>query len=536
MKKTFYLLILMFVLLLSGCKPHIMIAQEIANSVELEVEEQYPYIESFELPKVNADVDVEYSINWTSDNPLIEIKKEDGKFICYLKNDYETQPTNVMITLEVTVGNQTAYKKFGYTVSRKITQAELDYKFDLYDNNYIIIREYIGQTNEDTLVIPSVIYYDEGDGNPSNNYKEVKIIDEYAFSPNFHENESIKKIVIPSCVEEIGKRAFAYCINLEEVIFADNSQLRTIGDEAFIDTYNLKSFTIQSEVHHIGEQAFLGSSITHFVSNEVFEWKDDVLMGKNTGSKDNYYAIYVNPFAESIRFPDEVKTISSYICTNNKYIKTVDFNQVWGVGLQAFASSSLENIINDNNIRSIDIYAVYFTPWLDNQKEDFIFIGNTLIQYKGDLEHLDIPNNVITIGRDAIHGYKLKSVFIGDNVKTISTDAFGHCPKLEWIVLEHVTPPFIGSETSFGKAKLYVKNAERYQKDYWYITNEISTKSVNVRFFDIDGNLLKETVLEYGDILDKQNAPKIEGYKFIGWIDSNGNILCEYYHLNLSNL
>ena len=89
MKKAFYLLVFMFVLLLTACKPHIMIAQEIANSVELEVEEQYPYIESFELPKVNADVDVEYSINWTSDNPLIEIKKVDGKFIGYLKNDYE---------------------------------------------------------------------------------------------------------------------------------------------------------------------------------------------------------------------------------------------------------------------------------------------------------------------------------------------------------------------------------------------------------------------------------------------------------------
>ena len=41
-------------------------------------------------------------------------------------------------------------------------------------------------------------------------------------------------------------------------------------------------------------------------------------MGKNTGSQDNYYAIYINPFAENIRFPDEVKTINSYICLNNK--------------------------------------------------------------------------------------------------------------------------------------------------------------------------------------------------------------------------
>ena len=58
--------------------------------------------------------------------------------------------------------------------------------------------------------------------------------------------------------------------------------------------------------------------------------------------------------------------------------------------------------------------------------------------------------------------------------------------------------------------------------------NEISTKSVNVKFYDIDNNLLNEISLNYLDVLEKQNAPQIKGYKFVGWIDSNGNVYKEY--------
>ena len=178
MKKTLFIIAVFCILFLSGCKPKIMIAQEIANEVELKVEEGDPKLEKFELPTVNADYEKEYSVNWTSDNPLIEIKYEDGKYIAYLNNDYETEITYVLITLEVTVGNKTAYKRFNFTVGRKITQAELDYKYDFIDNNYIIIKEYIGRTTDDTLVIPNAIYHEDGDGNPSNNYKTVKVIDE----------------------------------------------------------------------------------------------------------------------------------------------------------------------------------------------------------------------------------------------------------------------------------------------------------------------------------------------------------------------
>lgn len=532
MKKIISFILVMFVLLLTGCKPKIMIAQEIANGVELVVEEGDPNLEKFELPTVNANYAGKYFINWTSDNPLIEIKYEDGKYIAYLNNDYETEVTHVLITLEVTVGNKTAYNKFYITVGRKITQAELDYEYDLLDNSYIIIRKYIGTTTDETLVIPNVIYCEDNDGNPSNNYKKVKIIDEYAFSNNFYSNETIKKVVIPSSVEEIKKRAFAYNVNLEEVVFEENSKLTMIEDEAFIENSSLKSFEIPSKLEYIGEKVFLGTSITNFVSNETFEWKDNVLFGKNTGVVEHYYAIYINPFAETIRFPDEVKTINSYIGLNNQYIKTVDFNQVWGVGLNVFMSSSLENIINYENIKDIDIYTLYDTPWLNNQEGDYITLGNCLLKYNGDSEHVSIPDNVITIGKDAFRSNKLKTVFIGRNVDDIGTNAFGDCPNLEWIVLEHSIAPWFGSETSFANAILYVKNPDYYKEKYWYLKNEIMNKTVNVRFFDKDGNLLKEDTINYGDILEKQNPPQIKGYKFIGWMDTLGNIQNEYDTFN----
>lgn len=529
MKKTLFIIAVIFLLILTGCKPRIMIAQEIANSVELEVDEQYPYTESFELPEVNKDVDVEYKVNWTSNNPLLEIKKENDKFIAYLKNDYETEPTQVIITLEITVGNQTAYKRFQYNISRRRTQAELYYSFVPYENDYVVIKEYKGRTDEDTLIIPNEIYYEDGDGNPANNYKKVKIIDENAFASNFHSNESIKKVIIPASVTEIKRRAFAYNSNLEEVIFEENSKLRLIEDEVFLDNSKLSTFKIPYNVEHIGSKAFYGTSITNFISSKYFEWKDNILIGKNTGSENRFYAIYVNPFVKSIRFPDEVKTINSYICSNYHNLKTVDFNLVTAIGLQAFTFSSVETIINVDNITSVDFDDFLDTPWLKKQKDDYIFIGNCILKYRGYLEHIDIADNVVTICKDAFAGNsRLKTVFIGDNVKNIGTNAFGGCHNLEWIVLEDVTPPFIGSDTTFGEAKLYVKNPDTYKKHYWSLPNEITTKEVNVRFFDRDGNLLKEDVLTYGKTLVKQDKPMISGYKFIGWMDSTGIIHKEY--------
>ena len=526
MRKKLLFFIFLGLLILSGCKPNIMVAQEIANEVELEVCSS-ENLESFILPGVNTRGVA--SVNWVSDNPLLEIKYENDAFVCYIKNDHDTVRTDCIITLEITVGKKVAYNKFNFLVTRKIKLEELDYEYGLYDGNNIIITKYIGKANEDVLVIPSKLYYEDGDGDPSNSYLNVKYIGEEAFANNFNGNTSIKKVVIPKGVTEIKKRAFADNKYLEEVTFEDNAKLELIENEAFINNTNLHTFMLPKNLQHIAEKALFGTNITSFTSCDTYEWKDNILIGKNTGLVNNYYAAYVNPMAENIVFPDEVKTIDSFIFMNNTHIKSVDLNQVWAIGLETFKNSTLETIVSSEYITSIGLEAFENTPFLNNQKTDFVIVGSCLLKYTGNDEFLSIPENIETIGPFAINSNTLKTVYIPDNVKDIDTGAFYNCSNLESIYLTRYFALWIGSSDSFGKATVYVQEPyyEQILDDFKWnnLPNEIKIKEVNIKYYDKDGNLLGEGIQTYGSVFEKQiEAPKLNGYKFIGWIDSNGNI------------
>lgn len=66
----------------------------------------------------------------------------------------------------------------------------------------------------------------------------------------------LQSVEIPSSVEEIGREAFYNCYSLSSVTFADNSRLRTIGNEAFRNCSKLKSIAIPDNVWQIGNYAF----------------------------------------------------------------------------------------------------------------------------------------------------------------------------------------------------------------------------------------------------------------------------------------
>ena len=66
----------------------------------------------------------------------------------------------------------------------------------------------------------------------------------------------IRKVTIEAGVTSIGVEAFYNCTNLEEVTFAERSQLETIGDAAFSGCKSLTSIEIPDSVASIGNYAF----------------------------------------------------------------------------------------------------------------------------------------------------------------------------------------------------------------------------------------------------------------------------------------
>ena len=70
----------------------------------------------------------------------------------------------------------------------------------------------------------------------------------------FYENK-IEEIHIPASVKTIGENAFYYCMNLQKMTFAANSQLREIGNYSFGET-SLTEVQIPASVQSIGPFAF----------------------------------------------------------------------------------------------------------------------------------------------------------------------------------------------------------------------------------------------------------------------------------------
>ena len=95
-----------------------------------------------------------------------------------------------------------------------------------------------------------LVYYPTA--NTSTEYKVpegVEKIGDYSF---FHYYKStivdyadkLIKIILPESVKEIGAYAFRYCANLENIEFAADGQLETIGDYAFANITALKSISV----------------------------------------------------------------------------------------------------------------------------------------------------------------------------------------------------------------------------------------------------------------------------------------------------
>ena len=105
----------------------------------------------------------------------------------------------------------------------KIAKEEIrcrEFGFDIFEG---VLTKYDG--SEECIIIPSVV---------------KKII--YAFQCN----QTIKKIIIPDSVTEIGDLSFIECYGLKEVIIPDS--VNKIGSCAFDDCINLEKIYIPDSV------------------------------------------------------------------------------------------------------------------------------------------------------------------------------------------------------------------------------------------------------------------------------------------------
>ena len=156
------------------------------------------------------------------------------------------------------------------------------------DSSGVKILKYNGSAKN--VVIPSEI-----EGLP------VKIIDEFAFESN----KTMKSVIIPDSVEEIGGGAFWNCTALERVTLGNSVQKIDTFDNYYSDDYcgafknctALKSITIPDSVKEIGCSAFWNCTALKSVA-----------LG-NSVQKISYAAFYGCPALERVTLGNSVQKI-----------------------------------------------------------------------------------------------------------------------------------------------------------------------------------------------------------------------------------
>ncbi len=173
---------------------------------------------------------------------------------------------------------------------------------------------------------------------------QLQTIGDYAFSGCFV-NGTRSSIEIPSSVTSIGSNAFQGCTKLYQLTFAEGSQLQTIGDYAFSGCFvngTRSSIEIPSSVTSIGYNAFRGctnlTTVSFAEESQLQTIGDSAFMNCFVEPGTN-----VETFSNSIVIPSSVISIGSSAFQNSKHLASIAFaegSQIQTIGTSAFNSQS----------------------------------------------------------------------------------------------------------------------------------------------------------------------------------------------------
>lgn len=245
----------------------------------------------------------------------------------------------------------------------------------------------------------------------------------FEYSPRFpeHANKKLKSVFIPGTVKYICGRAFEGARNLKEVEFGEQSQLTSIGFNAFAYCYNLQNINIPDSVTSIENGAFDGCS--SLANIKIPDGVTSIGNSAFRGCRE----------LTSIVIPTGVTTIGGYAfenCTNLSSVEIPD--TVTSIGGSAFDNCD-KLIQKENGLYYVDRWVVDYEGHAKDIlcREDTVGIAGNAFSLCTSLKSVVIPNGVKTIGESAFgQCSNLISIQIPDSVKSIEPNAFSGCSSL----------------------------------------------------------------------------------------------------------
>lgn len=385
-------------------------------------------------------------------------RQEDGGLECVLSSESITAWENDIISHEATASEYTViYVEKEGTLEdcirsakkdpAKIKNLKLNGHIDKWDFNFM--RERMESLT-------------------SLNLKDVIIKDLKIPSLAFSGKESLKSIVLPDKLKEIGDNAFNSCSNLsgsliipegvtkiEDAAFMTCTSfsgslylpntLKTIGSLAFLGCQFSNRLELPENLEYIGDQAF--ASCSQF-SGELRLPDKLKFIGLSAFS-------YCTNLKGSLKIPQGITEIPPYCFLETEFGGTLTLHDgITSIGNEAFSNAKLcGELILPKNLENLGSAAFCDNNFTGNLiiPRNVISIPNRTFDYSHQRCHsLEIPENIISIGEKAYCDWTtLEEVIIHSNTETILANAFFGCENIKRIVCKGMIPPNL-NETSFA--------------------------------------------------------------------------------------
>lgn len=413
--------------------------------------------------------------------------------------------------------------------------------YDIKDDGNGVIYGYRGSVSGmNTFEIPSTV-----DG------ITIKEIGSHAFDGVFV-NSNVTKIIIPNTVTTIGNYAFYRCSDLSTIEFSNGSNLQTIEEAAFagcsllsgmnfpvsltqigqsaFEGTALSSFTVRSNLTHIGQYAFLNckelTDLTQDGVNPNYAVENGVLYNAD---KTELLVYPAGKKTLSFTVPDSVTEINSYAIYGNPYITSLDLNQVASIGYYGLAHNSSLGTISGGNLLSLEANVVEGTAWYENQTGDFVALGDMLLSYRGTEAHLDLSGYKSIASFAFVSNSTLESVTFGNDTSIIGNFAFLSCDNLSRANLYNVNQIIFAGSGAFGE-QVEIVIPQCLEEDYlaneiWrHYSDQFVIQETTVHFTSDGQTVCPDGSLKYYEPIGELPVPSKEGYVFEGWhYTLNGN-------------
>ncbi len=242
---------------------------------------------------------------------------------------------------------------------------------------------------------------------------------------------ALESIEIPNSITTIPYRLFSTCTNLKEIILSEG--IKTISDSAFEYCSNIEEISIPKTVTSLATNAFYYCSKLQNIDltgNNNYKFENGLLLSKN--GETLYYVI---SSVTRLNIPNTVITIAG-IGESSK-LEVVEIpEKITNINTNFGATSIKEINVDENNLKYTSINGNLYDKKVETlirycSNDSTVTLPETVKEIKSgafagqsNIKNINLPEKLTTICGFFLQGTNVSSLYIHENINSISISAF----------------------------------------------------------------------------------------------------------------